>query len=61
MMRKIESLFEEGIFPSDEQEHTCYYIMEKCWKQQYRSAGDVVRDITQLQGIRKGHGHGHDI
>ncbi|KAJ5799200.1 uncharacterized protein N7518_001268 [Penicillium psychrosexuale] len=48
---KIESLYEEGIFPSAEQEHICYYITEKCWKQQYQSAGDVVRDITQLQGI----------
>ncbi|CDM30090.1 Tyrosine-protein kinase, catalytic domain [Penicillium roqueforti FM164] len=48
---KIESLYEEGVFPSDEQEHICYYITEKCWKQQYQSARDVVRDITQLQRI----------
>ncbi|KAJ5159144.1 uncharacterized protein N7500_008795 [Penicillium coprophilum] len=48
---EILSLFERGIFPSDEQEHVCYYITEKCWKQKYQSAGDVVQDIAQLQGI----------
>lgn len=45
----ILSRFKQGIFPNDKHEHICYHITEKCWKQQYQSAGDVGLGLTPLQ------------
>lgn len=44
---EIFSRFENELFPLDN--HACYHITEKCWKQQYRSAEEVVSDISLLQ------------
>ena len=44
---EIESRFVHGQFPADN--HTCCQITEKCWKQCYESAGDIISDISQIQ------------
>lgn len=44
---EILSRFENGVFPVDR--HICYHITEKCWKQQYESADDVVSDLALVQ------------
>lgn len=44
---QILSRFQNGIFPNDN--HACYEITEKCWKQQYQSASEVVSDISKIQ------------
>ncbi|PWY87254.1 kinase-like protein, partial [Aspergillus sclerotioniger CBS 115572] len=44
---EIEARFANGQFPTDR--HPCFEITEKCWKQLYESAGDVVADLSQIQ------------
>ncbi|KAJ5586998.1 uncharacterized protein N7459_002763 [Penicillium hispanicum] len=44
---EISSRFQNGLFPIDN--HLCYHITDKCWKQQYQSADDVVSDISLIQ------------
>lgn len=43
---EILSRFKYGLFPNDN--HPCSQITEKCWKQQYRQAAEVVSDLTNL-------------
>lgn len=45
---EILSRFQNGVFPIDSS-HVCYHITEKCWKQQYKSADDVVSDLSLIQ------------
>ncbi|GIK05061.1 hypothetical protein Aspvir_009160 [Aspergillus viridinutans] len=47
---EIASRFQNGQFPTDD--HACYHITEKCWKQQYETAEDIVSDILQIQMLR---------
>ncbi|KAJ6016303.1 hypothetical protein N7540_010894 [Penicillium herquei] len=47
---EILSRFQYGQFPVDK--HVCCQITDKCWKQQYQSADDVVLDISMIQAIQ---------
>jgi serine/threonine protein kinase len=44
---EILSRFQNGLFPNDN--HPCSQITEKCWKQQYRQAAEVVSDLCLIQ------------
>lgn len=44
---EIEVRFGNGQFPTDT--HPCCKITEKCWKQRYESARDVISDLCQIQ------------
>lgn len=44
---EILSRFQNGLFPNDN--HPCSQITEKCWKQKYRRAADVVSDLSLIQ------------
>ncbi|KAJ5927159.1 hypothetical protein N7516_008932 [Penicillium verrucosum] len=44
---EILSRFQNGLFPNDN--HTCSQITEKCWKQQYRQAAEVISDLCLIQ------------
>ncbi|KAJ5934441.1 hypothetical protein N7466_003988 [Penicillium verhagenii] len=44
---EILSRFQNGIFPTDN--HACYEITGKCWRQQYQSANEVVCDISKVK------------
>jgi len=44
---EILSRFENRLFPTDN--HACYHVTEKCWKQQYDSADDVLSDLSLIQ------------
>lgn len=41
---EISLRFQNGVFPIDS--HCCSHITEKCWKQEYKSADDIVSDIS---------------
>ncbi|KAJ5080867.1 hypothetical protein N7456_013577 [Penicillium angulare] len=43
---EILSRFQNGLFPVDS--HACTEITDKCWRQQYQSAADVVSDISLI-------------
>jgi hypothetical protein len=47
---EILSRFQNGMFPTDN--HACYKITVKCWKQQYRSADEVVSAISRIQASK---------
>lgn len=47
---EILSRFQNGLFPVDN--HVCYHITDKYWKQQYQSADDVVSDISLVQASK---------
>lgn len=40
----VLSRFRSGLFPVDG--HLCYHITDKCWKQQYELADDVILDLS---------------
>ncbi|KXG51293.1 uncharacterized protein PGRI_095540 [Penicillium griseofulvum] len=44
---EILSRFQKGLFPNGN--HHCSQITEKCWKQQYRQAAEVVSDLSLIQ------------
>lgn len=44
---EISSRFQNALFPIDK--HACYRVTEKCWKQQYQSADQVISDILLIQ------------
>ncbi|PYI35300.1 kinase-like protein, partial [Aspergillus indologenus CBS 114.80] len=44
---EIAARFQNEQFPKDN--HACAQITEKCWKQQYESAADLLFDIVQIQ------------
>ncbi|KAJ5175633.1 uncharacterized protein N7482_001510 [Penicillium canariense] len=44
---EIVSRFQSGHFPNEN--HPCSQITEKCWKQQYRQAADIVSDLSLIQ------------
>lgn len=44
---EIERRFQIGHFPTDA--YACTAITEKCWKQQYHSAREVIEDIIRVQ------------
>lgn len=46
-IEEILSPFQIGLFPTDN--HDCIHITEKCWKQQYESADEVVSDMPLIQ------------
>lgn len=44
---EIETRFGNGQFPTDT--HLCFEITEKCWKQSYESAREILSDLHQIQ------------
>ncbi|EER38516.1 conserved hypothetical protein [Histoplasma capsulatum H143] len=44
---EISSRFENAVFPTDS--HLCCHITEKCWRQQYKSADEIVSDLYLIQ------------
>lgn len=44
---EILSRFQNGLFPNDD--HFCSRITEKCWKQHYQQAAEVVSDLSLIQ------------
>ncbi|RDW84212.1 uncharacterized protein DSM5745_04538 [Aspergillus mulundensis] len=44
---EIEARFRNGLFPADD--HPCAQITQRCWKQQYESANDLLFDLKQVQ------------
>ncbi|KAJ5751491.1 uncharacterized protein N7511_008456 [Penicillium nucicola] len=44
---EILSRFQNGLFPTEN--HPCSQITEKCWKQQYRQAAEVVSDLSLIR------------
>lgn len=50
---EILSRFQNGLFPNDN--HPCSWITEKCWKQQYQQAAEVVSDqcLIRYLGSRR--------
>ena len=44
---EIYSRFEKGMFPTEH--HACYEVTDKCWRQQYQSADDIMSDISLIQ------------
>ncbi|KAH8433040.1 uncharacterized protein LDX57_010679 [Aspergillus melleus] len=53
---QIASRFQSGQFPTDS--HACSMITDKCWRQMYESAEEIIFDITQVQAS-KGAGSEH--
>lgn len=53
---EIESRFKNGDFPTDD--HACFKITDKCWRQLYGSVEDIILDISEVQAS-KGAGEGH--
>ncbi|KAJ5829553.1 uncharacterized protein N7525_007806 [Penicillium rubens] len=47
---EILSRFQNGLFPNDN--HPCSQITEKCWKQQYRQAAEIVSDLCFILEAR---------
>jgi serine/threonine protein kinase len=45
------SRFQNEIFPNDN--HTCYGIAGKCWRQQYQSASEVVSDFSKIHASQR--------
>ena len=45
--RKVEERFEKGLFPDDD--HVCSHITYKCFRLQYDSADEIVRDIVAIE------------
>lgn len=54
---EIECRFQNGDFPSDD--HLCSTITDKCWRQLYESAEDIILNISELQASKKS-GEGHE-
>lgn len=48
---EILSRFQNGLFPIDK--HAYYRVTEKCWKQQYQSADQVISDISLVQSTNE--------
>ncbi|KAM5474487.1 Phosphorylase b kinase gamma catalytic chain, skeletal muscle/heart isoform [Microsporum audouinii] len=44
---QVALLFSNGDFPTDD--HACSTITDKCWRQAYESAEDIIQDISQIQ------------
>ncbi|RMD40005.1 hypothetical protein DV735_g5126, partial [Chaetothyriales sp. CBS 134920] len=44
---KVQLRFLQGIFPEDP--HVCIDIIQRCWRQEYNSAKDVLRDINIIE------------
>lgn len=44
---ELESRLEKGQFPIDN--HLCSHITEKCWRQQYESASEIIFDLSQIK------------
>ncbi|WAO94552.1 Hypothetical protein NCS54_01214100 [Fusarium falciforme] len=44
---KVRSRFSAGIFPEDS--HACVNITQKCWRQQYSSADEVLKDMRTIE------------
>ncbi|KAH8729156.1 kinase-like domain-containing protein [Ilyonectria robusta] len=43
----VRSRFSRGVFPEDS--HACAAVTQKCWRQQYGSAGEVLEDIRAIE------------
>lgn len=46
--QEIASRFRDRRFPTEE--HACSQITDKCWRQMFNSAADVIYDISRIQG-----------
>ncbi|KAG5928505.1 hypothetical protein E4U42_000536 [Claviceps africana] len=46
---RVRSRFRNGIFPDDI--HACTDIAQKCWRQQYTSAHEVLEDIIAVERL----------
>ncbi|KAK2007875.1 hypothetical protein LZ32DRAFT_632034 [Colletotrichum eremochloae] len=46
---EVRSRFEGGVFPNDSFAHTI--IAQKCWKEQYDSEGEVLKDIRVVSSL----------
>ncbi|KAI8710496.1 hypothetical protein NCS52_01566700 [Fusarium sp. LHS14.1] len=44
---KVRSRFAAGIFPEDS--HACVHITQRCWRQQYSSADEALRDMRTIE------------
>ncbi|KAM5450710.1 Phosphorylase b kinase gamma catalytic chain, skeletal muscle/heart isoform [Microsporum audouinii] len=44
---QVALLFSNGDFPTDD--YACSTITDKCWRQAYESAKDIIQDISQIQ------------
>lgn len=44
---KVRSRFSAGIFPEDS--HACAHITQRCWRQQYSSADEVLEDLRSIE------------
>ncbi|RJE17565.1 Protein tyrosine kinase [Aspergillus sclerotialis] len=44
---KVADRFEKGLFPQEK--HVCSAVILKCWRREYGSAQEVVRDIISLE------------
>ncbi|KAM0440034.1 hypothetical protein ACHAPT_001136 [Fusarium lateritium] len=44
---KVRSRFSAGIFPEDS--HACVHITQRCWRQQYSSADEVLKDMRIIE------------
>ncbi|ODM23257.1 hypothetical protein SI65_00846 [Aspergillus cristatus] len=44
---ELESRLAKGQFPMDN--HLCSRITEKCWRQQYNSASEIIFDLSQIK------------
>ncbi|KND86423.1 putative serine/threonine-protein kinase/receptor [Tolypocladium ophioglossoides CBS 100239] len=47
--KEVWSRFASNIFPDDP--HACAAITKKCWKRQYRSAYEVLKDISAIEQL----------
>ncbi|KAF6818368.1 serine threonine-protein kinase [Colletotrichum musicola] len=46
---EVERRFRSGEFPGEE--HICTRIVEKCWRQEYNSVEEVLRDLEALAAV----------
>lgn len=44
---ELESRLKKGQFPTDN--HVCSHITDKCWRQQYESASEIIFDLSQIK------------
>ncbi|PLN81868.1 kinase-like domain-containing protein [Aspergillus taichungensis] len=56
---QIASRFQSGQFPTDS--HACSKITDKCWRQLYESAEDILFDISQVQASKGEGSENQDI
>lgn len=50
---QVAERFEKGLFPKEK--HVCSAVTLKCWRREYRSAEEVVRDIIFLENSGDGY------